>query len=374
MLVYLMSSQPYEEIFPVARDVMATHSRTDFGFHFVLGTQQHLDAFGGYVSDLGVSSFKFFMNFRGDEGAYLGMPGNDDGFMYSLLELSAKHGAMINPHPENVELLRRVRQLPRDESRGPLWAWHQSRPDYVEADAQQRVTYLASVTGASVYAVHTSSRAALEVATRQRDRYPNIFIETCPQYMTLTTESKGVGTYGKVNPPVRPPADADAMWQAVADGRVDCIGSDHNARHRTKKETDVWSASAGFPGLGTLFPTTVSAGRRRGIGLDRLVEVTSTRAARLFGLYPRKGIIRIGSDADLVVVDPNKPSTVRASDLHSAGEYSPWEGTELDLSIRHTLVGGHFAFRDGYLTEEVVGRYLPRAHSGEIALKEQEEH
>lgn len=367
MLAYLMSADPYEEVFTAARDVMAANARTDFGFHFVLGTPEHLRELPSYISELGVSSFKFFMNFRGDEGKYLGMPGNDDAFMYDILGLTADHGAMVNPHPENVELVWRLREQPRDESRGPLWAWHNSRPSYVEAEAQQRVSYLASVTGASMYAVHTSSEAALSATRMHRAGYPNLFVETCTQYLTLSTESS-CGTYGKVNPPLRPPTDVEALWAGLAAGEVDTVGSDHNSRHRANKEKDIWTATAGFPGVGAMLPLTLSEGLSRGVPLERLVDATSTRSAKLFGMYPRKGTIAVGSDADLVVLDTEAPTTITAATQHSAAEYTPWEGREVPLSVRHTLVGGHFAVRDGVLADAPTGRYLNRPNSGAAAL------
>lgn len=371
MLVYLMSSDPYGDVFTAARDVMAQSSRTDFGFHFVLGTPQHLEEFGDYV-DLGVSSFKFFMNFRGDEGAYLGMPGNDDSFMYDLLGLSADHGAMINPHPENIELVRRLRDLPRRDDLGPLGAWNAARPPFVEAEAAQRVSYLASVTGASVYAVHTSSAAALEAIAKQQQTYDNLFVETCTQYLTLDTSSP-CGTYGKVNPPLRERADVERLWEGLAAGGVDCVGSDHNARHRSQKEKDIWNASAGFPGLGAMLPLTLTEGLRRGVPLERLVDATSTRAARLFGLFPRKGTIAPGSDADLVVLDMDATTTIDAATQYSAAEYTPWQGREVPARVVHTIVGGAFALRDGVLAEQSHGTYLHREHSGAAALAEPEE-
>ncbi|MFE9959278.1 dihydroorotase family protein [Micromonospora sp. NPDC005299] len=369
VLVYLMSADPYESVFVEARAVMEQHSHTDFGFHFVLGTPEHLRALPAYVSELGVSSFKFFMNFRGDEGAYLGMPGNDDAFMYELLGLTAEHGAMVNPHPENIELVRRLREGARpDNEQGPLWAWNAARPPYVEAEALQRVSYLASVTGASMYAVHTGSKAALDVSRMQRSAYPNLFVETCSHYLTLSVESD-CGTYGKVNPPLRTPADVEALWQGLADGSVDTIGSDHNARHRSFKEKDIWTASAGFPGVGVLFPLTLAEGLARGVDLARLVDATSTRAAKLFGLYPRKGTIRVGSDADLVVVDLDGTTTITADEQHSAAQYTPWEGRKVPVRVVHTLVRGHFAVRDGQLDTTATGRYLTRHNSGSVALR-----
>lgn len=367
MLVYLMSGDSYVGELESAKSVMSANSHIDFGFHFVLGTEEHMEEFKEYV-DLGVSSFKFFMNFRGDEGKYLGIPGNDDSFMYEILRKSAEHGAMINPHPENIELVRMFRDVEPDDSLGPLEAWNSARPPFVEADAAQRVAYLASVTGASVYCVHTSSQEAVEALVRQRQTYPNIFIETCTQYLTLDTSSEA-GVYAKVNPPVRPREDVEYLWEAFEDGVVDTIGSDHNARHRSNKEKDIWSASAGFPGLGGLLPLTLSEGLRRGLPLETIVNAVSTNSAKLFGMYPQKGTIAVGSDADLVVIDTDAPSTITADTQYSAAEYTPWEGTELPLSIVHTIVRGELVLHNGELTEQRNGTYIHRANSGAQALR-----
>ncbi len=371
MLVYLMSSDSYIGELESARAAMESNSHTDYGFHFVLGTAEHLAEFAEYM-ELGVSSFKFFMNFRGDEGKYLGLPGNDDSFMYDILRKSAEHGAMINPHPENIELVRMFRDHERTDGLAPLEAWNAARPSFVEADAAQRVAYLASVTGASVYCVHTSSEAALEAIARQREFYPNIFVETCPQYLTLDTASPA-GVYAKVNPPVRPRSDVEFLWKTFLAGGIDSIGSDHNARHRVNKEKDIFSASAGFPGTAGVLPLTLAEGLRRGASLASIVNAVSTRAAKLFGMYPRKGTIQVGSDADLVVIDLNAPSVITAGTQHSAAEFTPWEGTELPLSVTHTIVRGRFALRDGSLTDERTGEYVARAHSGAAALAHHEE-
>jgi dihydropyrimidinase len=367
MLVYLMSGDPYETVVPGAQAVMEADSYTDFGFHICVGTDDHVHDMPAYMRDFGISSFKFFMNFKGQEGAYLGLPGNDDGYMYDVLGTAADAGAMINPHPENIELVWKLKNRPIDESRGPLSAWNQSRPSFVEAEAVQRVAYMAEITGASVYAVHTSSRLALEAMERQRRSYRNLFVETCTQYLTLTTDAD-CGTYGKVNPPIREKDDLETLWTALAEGKVDTVGSDHNARHRTAKEKDVWTASAGFPGTGGVLPLTLSEGMRRGVPIERLVDATSTRSAQLFGMYPRKGTIRVGSDADLAVVDLDDSYTINAATQNSGAEYTPWEGTEVPLRVVHTIVRGQFALRDGVLAEATTGRFLRREHSGATAL------
>ncbi|GAB6902219.1 dihydroorotase [Kineosporia succinea] len=367
MLVYLMSGDSYQDIVPAARQVMEQDSHVDFGFHICVGSQQHVEEIPGYIREFGISSFKFFMNFRGEEGAYLGLPGNDDGYMYDVLGMTADHGAMVNPHPENIELVWKLKNRVIDSSRGPLSEWNQSRPSFVEAEAVQRVAYMASVTGASVYAVHTSSTLALEAMRRQQESYENLFVETCTHYLTLTTESNA-GTYGKVNPPLRERGDLESLWVALANGQVDTVGSDHNARHRSFKEKDIWKASAGFPGTGGVLPLTLAEGLRRGVPIERLVDATSTRAAKLFGMYPQKGIIRVGSDADLAVVDLDGSYTINAATQHSGAEYTPWEGTEVPLRVVHTIVRGHFAMRDGVVADRPGGTYLRREKSGATAL------
>lgn len=367
ILAYLMSPEPYDQLFPAARDLMSAHSHTDFGFHFCVVTPEHVESLPHYAQDLGVSSFKVFMNFRGKEGAYLGLPGNDDSFLFDAMAAAASTGAMIAQHAENIELVWRLRERLGQDPAAGLDAWHEARPPYVEAEAEARATYLASVLGASSYAVHVTSAEALGALDRQRRDYRDVFVETCPHYLTLGIDST-IGSRGKVNPPLRTPADRDALWAAVADGRIDVIGSDHVPRHVSAKDKDLWSASAGFPGTGTLLPLLLSEGHiSRGLPLERIVELTSTRPAQLFGLWPRKGAVMVGADADLVVIDPNTQTTISANTQHSGAQYSVWEGWKANVSVQHTLLRGEFSLLDGHV-QHAHGQYLPRRHSGRSAL------
>jgi dihydropyrimidinase len=178
------------------------------------------------------------------------------------------------------------------------------------------------------------------------------------------------GTYGKVNPPLRTAADRDALWAAVADGSVDTIGSDHVPRHRSFKEKDIWAASAGFPGLENLLPTLLSSGHHeRGLPLTRIAEVASERPARLFGLYPQKGVIRVGSDADFAIVDLNETYRIVGEEQLSASAYSPWDGWEMTGRVRHTYVRGNRVYSVGEEFRAPTGQYLSRAHSGTAALE-----
>ncbi len=373
LIAYLMTAgaTPYHGVLDDAVAVMETHGVIDFGFHFCIVTREQLAAVHAYASDLGVSSFKFFMNFRGDEGKYLGLPGNDDAFLLDLMRAAADAGGMVDPHGENIEIVWNLRAQPIPEGLSPLAVWNHTRPDFVESEAQQRAAFLASVAGASMYAVHVTNAQTLDVLTRQRDRYPHIFLETCPHYLTHDIESE-LGPVAKVNPPLRTAADREALWRAIADGEINVIGSDHVPRHRSAKEADIWKASAGFPGLETLLPVLLSEGyHRRGIPLGRLVDTVTRAPARTFGLWPRKGAIALGADADFAIVDLDARHTVRAAEQHSGAEYTIYEGWELTGEVQHTVLRGEFVVRD----REVVarggrGRFHPRHRSGAAALRD----
>ncbi|HEX5401074.1 MAG TPA: amidohydrolase family protein [Pseudonocardiaceae bacterium] len=367
ILGYLMTPRPYTEVFDPAREIMA-NSIVDYGFHFCLVTPDQITQIPVYTKEFGVSSFKFFMNFRGEEGSYLGLPGNDDGFLYDVLRAVAENGAMANPHAENIEIVWRLRREGIDTTAAPLRQWYDTRPPFVEAEAEQRVAYLARTVGASMYAVHVTCAEALTVLLRERERYQNIFVETCPHYLTHDVSSP-VGMLGKVNPPLREHADREALWAALASGQVDVIGSDHVPRHVSRKAPDIWKATAGFPGLQTLLPVTVDGAVRRGIPLGAVVRATAERPAQIFGLYPRKGVIAVGSDADIAVVDPQAAQTITREQQASGGGYSIWEGHELGCTVRHTISRGTVVVRDGQLTGAGSGQYLARPVSGAAALE-----
>jgi len=367
LMAFLMGAGPYEEPFAESVKLGEAYSLTDFGFHFCINTQEQLQSLPGYVRDLGVSSFKFFMSFRGEEGKYLGLPGNDDGFLYDLLLAVKETGSILCPHTENIEIVWRLRDRARALEAVPLRTWYESRPPLVEAEAMQRVAYLAGAVGAPIYAVHISCVEALNAAREQRRQHAGIYVETCPHYLTLDVDS-AAGTLAKVNPPVRTSADREALWEALKSGEIDSIGSDHNHRTKDKKAGDIWKASAGFPGTETLLPLLVSEGHvKRGIPLDRIVEVTSTSTARIFGLYPRKGTIAVGSDADYAVIDLKAKHTIRAEELHSMAGYTPYEGREVSCRVVHTFVRGVPVVRNGVVQSKYGhGQYLPRPARGAL--------
>ena len=365
---YLMATEPFEKLFDEVRQITEAGSRIDFGYHFIISTEAQLAEVPTAITRDGVTSFKIFMNNRGGEGARLGLPDIDDGFLFRLCELAAKHGAVVCPHPETIEIawvLRKREQARDPEGRGGLATWNASRPGFVEADTVQRSAYLARVTGAHIYIVHTSSAEALEAGLMQRRAGASIILETCPHYLTHD-ETYDRGTVGKINPPLRRKADCEALWRGIMDGSIDTIATDHVHRDLSGKTASIWDASPGCPGLETMLPVILSEGHaKRGLSLQRVAELTATNAARAFGLGARKGTIALGMDADFAIVDPQAKWTLDKSHLRSSAGYSIYEGTQFTGKVVHTVVRGEFALRDGELSEEAVGRgrYLRRSRA-----------
>jgi dihydroorotase-like cyclic amidohydrolase len=362
---YLMATEPFESIFDDVRAVTEAGSRIDFSYHFIISTEAQLAGVPHYVREMGVPSFKIFMNNRGGEGKRLGLPDIDDGFLFRLCEQAAEHGGLVCPHPENIEAawVLRDRLIAQDpEGKGGLAAWNASRPPFLEADAVQRAGLFARQTGARLYIVHTSSRLALDEAKRARDAGTDITIETCPHYLTHAVDWSR-GDIGKINPPLRERADCDALWAGIAGGTIDTVATDHIHRDLSAKQGGIWKASPGCPGIDTLLPVLLSEGHhKRKLPLGRIADLVAHAPARAMGLAHRKGRIAIGLDADLAIVDVAAEHTVRRDRLHSSAGYSIYEDVMLRGRVRHTLVAGRFALRDHELVSKAVGtgRFVPR--------------
>lgn len=332
----------------------------DFAFHLALMSERQVAGVAEYARTLKLTSFKMFMAYKGEEGDAIGIQGIDDGLLLDAFRSIAAVGGVALVHCENQDLAVRALNEARSEGGDDLAAFGASRPPLIEAEAVQRACFLARAAGTKLYVVHVTCAAALAAALRARRGGQRLFIETEPHYLTETHDSPA-GPLAKVIPPIRSDADRAAMWGALSDGGLDTIGSDHVAHPRADKVGSVWAAKLGFPGIATILPVLLSeAVNGRGISLGRVVSLTSTRPAEIFGLS-RKGRLLPGMDADFVVIDLDLERTVDARDLGSNSDFSIYEGRALRGWPVLTVSRGTVVMQDGQVVgEEGHGRYLRR--------------
>jgi dihydropyrimidinase len=355
-------------------------SSCDYTFHmgvtrFDEGTA---DALRQIVTEEGISSFKVFL-------AYKGAFGIEDTELYQTLSLASELGVVVTAHCENADLVAATqKRLVAEGKTGP--EWHEpSRPVTVEAEGCHHLMTFAEMTGAEVYVVHTSCIPAVEAITAARKRGVNVSIETVAPYLTLDSSHAGLpdfeGAKYVMSPPIRSKEHQDFLWKCLADGTIDTVGTDHapfdfaTQKHmgHPDKAVDANFNLTGQPGNFTLIPNGIpsveervkllySEGVRNGrIDLQTFVRVASTRAAEIFGLYPRKGTIAVGSDADLVIWDPEWTGKISASTHSMATDYSAYEGREITGRAGLVMVRGKVMVRDGqWVGETGWGRFLHR--------------
>ena len=236
--------------------------------------------------------------------------------------------------------------------------WSDCRPSSSsEAESIRKIAFISRKYGSNLYFVHIGSTAALDAILTEKEKgKSNLYIETCPHYLTHTTEFEKLT--GKVVPPIRSKSDVQSMWSALRNGIIDTIGSDHVANRLSMKmgSGDIWSALAGFPGIGTMLPVLLSKGiNENRINMEQIAETTSYNAARIFGMYPKKGTIRQKSDADLTIVDLELEQKVTPDLLHSYSDYTIYDGWTLRGWPILTMVRGEVIMENGMINSKSLG-------------------
>jgi allantoinase len=294
-------------------------------------------------------------------------PGSDDAQLVRSLEVLRDTPFMLGLHAENDALLRDgIAEIRAAGRKDPL-AHAESRPPIVEIEAVNRAILFAEQLGAWVHIVHMSTRGAAELVAAAKARGVRVTAETCPQYLALDHDDlRRLGPMARCAPPIRSRDDVEAMWEHLAAGTIDCITTDHCAfsyESRQPGHEDIFESPNGLPGIQTLLPVVITEGRRRGWAWEDIARVLAGAPAELWRLAPRKGSIRVGADADLVLLDPERRWTVRGADLFQTHKWTPFEGFEATGRVVRTLVRGRTVFEDAAGAPEFApagtGRFVP---------------
>lgn len=337
---------------------------SDYGFHMAITDWN--DTTSKEMEDMineGVTSFKMYM-------AYKDTLQVDDGIIFKALKRAKELGVLIGFHCENGDIISElINECKKNNQLSPKY--HKlSRPSDVEVEATYRLMKIAKTANAPVYVVHLSSKDALEEVKKARLDGVKVYTETCPQYLLLDDKLYDLDGFESakyvMSPPLRTKVDNEALWKALDEGDIDAIGTDHcSFNYKGQKDigiTDFSKIPNGGPGvehrMGLLYTYGVKEGK---ISMNKFVELTSTKAAKLFGMYPQKGSIEVGSDADIVVIDPEIKNTISAEDQTQNTDYTPYEGYEVDCQFRHVFLRGIEIIKEGKLTvEHPTGKYIVR--------------
>jgi allantoinase len=289
------------------------------------------------------------------------IPPPDDGRLLDGLAVIAALGMRCGFHAENDQIMRHLIRRLQTEGRTDSLAHVESRPVVAELEAIQRVGLFASRTGTKVHIFHLSSGPGLRMVEEWRSKGVDVTCETAAHYCFLTSDDmRRLGPRLRINPPVREPGHSDVLLDGLANGRITAIATDHSPHLASEKLRDnIWEAVSGFAGVEISLRLFLTYGVHTGrLSLQRLVRATSEGPARTWGLYPRKGALQVGADADLALVDLEVEDTIEASRLHGKNNMTPFEGHRTRGAAVATIVRGHVVVREGALIGPPHGRMV----------------
>lgn len=346
---------------------------TDYAVHAsILYPSQLKDM--SFLKSIGINSFKIYMNLGSDLKKILADsdPGNNSlkeievDMTDRLLTEIIKNGSALNSiilvhaedHVECSRNIKEIRKMNEYVDSDLLKLWSSLRPESAEISSIKKIVNVALNYEPNLYFVHIGSSEALYEIYRNKKLYKNlkIWIETCPHYLTHSTDYDNIK--GKVVPPLRSKGNLVKLWDAIKSGIIDTIGTDHvaNDLERKKANGNFWNAPSGFSGLATMLPVMLSEGvNKKRVDLIRISEICSANASRIFGLFPRKGTIMEGSDADLTIVDLEKEQTVSPDILNSHSDYTIYDGWKLRGWPVMTIVRGKTVMEDGKVDQSYIG-------------------
>jgi allantoinase len=352
---------------PVTDGATFARKRAAIGEHAVIDVALYAGAIGQdraklqEQADAGAVAFKSFM--CGSSPEY---PGIDDAQLYDTLLAVAEMGSLLTVHAENDALLTAGLKRLQEAGRTDPLAHCESRPPHVEVVAVRTAIYLAGEANAHVHIAHVSAGGSLLAIAEAKEAGGWVTAETCPQYLLLTEDDVArLGPWAKCAPAIRTLDHVEAMWRGLADGTLDFVCSDHAPYAIEEKEPgfeSIWKAPLGLNVVQFMYPAVLSeAIHTWGFPLDHCAAITATNAARIFDLYPRKGTIQVGSDADLVLYDFEREQTLRNDDLLTRHKRSPLDGRTVRGKVMRTIVRGRTVYADGRIGVEAgYGQFVGR--------------
>ncbi len=334
----------------------------DFALHGGLFDPTHQSHEIAQAFEFGVTSHKMFMTY-----AKLGWM-TDDYQLMRTLDIIGRVGGMGMVHAENGLATDYLQDRTNEAGEDPVEAFLVTRPAILEAEAIHRAIAMAQVAGCALYIPHMTARLGIDEVARARTSGCRVYAETCPQYLTLTEdELKRQGPLVKIGPPLRSEDDRIALWHALASGSLDTVASDHAAKPKARDD-DFFAAPYGSPQVETMLALVYDGGINCGqLSVSRLVQVMCENPAKIFGLYPKKGTIAEGSDADLVLFDPNTRQTIAHATQHSQASYTAYEGRDVLGRPVLTMQRGEILVEDGRLLAKPGRAQFLKTNSGHVA-------
>jgi allantoinase len=342
------------------KDGIAGRSWVDYGCYGLL-TGENLGELAG-LHAAGVVGVKCFMG-QSESGPGCPLPPGD-GVLLEAMAVLARLGLRLAVHAENHDIMsHRIGQY-RAAGAAGMWAHTSSRPPIAEVEAIQRAGLFAMHAGCKIHILHVSSAQATEAVVAQRAHGVDMTAETCPHYLLFAEPSQ---LSMRVNPPIRTSADSQALASALRDGYLDLVSSDHAPHQEAEKDAaSIWDVRAGLTGVQHMLQLLLDRRASFGLSLTDIVRLTSYQPARVWGLWPRKGDVVLGGDADFTVVDLNRPWAVTREGIYSRSQWSPYLGWRGHGAPVATIIGGQIVAREGRLIGSPRGRWICRGRSGQV--------
>lgn len=349
-----------EPSFLLKKSEASKKSVADFGLYLALTPDNSSKI--AKLMELEPIGFKAFMSYSPE------IPMVNDGELLAGMRAIKAANSRIAVHCENNEIITCLTNELKGAGRHEPVAYNQSRPDYAEWEAVQRAVTLAKIAGVQLHVVHSSTPEGADIVAQARAAGYPISVETAQHFLFLDVEDfQRIGAFALCNPPLRQRGNADRLWEALENGKINCVATDHapyTIEEKLRGQDSVWTTPAGLNHIQTANQLLIGEGIRRKVPLTRLAQLFATNPARLFNIFPRKGAITIGGDADMFLFDPLEEWTVVAEHMFYKQKWTPFAGMKVSGRVKRTWVRGTTVFEDGAPKGTITvkpgfGRFIP---------------